>query len=149
MSRSLIIIVKGPGYYHLYTREAYQAILNRIEKQQAKEKSERNCVLLYGLIPFFIPVACCVFFQIKSKLQKLEGLKTVTTLRMNAAGPSSEIDIPPEILDEMKKNSKKRNHDDTNNYHDGSGGIGDIGNYYGTWYYFREEVFTRGEAGCV
>ncbi len=81
--------------------------------------------------------------------QRLENLERLTTLRMNAAGPLSEIDIPPEILDEVKKHSKRggdRTGDTTGGYY-----VGDTtgGYYVGDCNYFQEEVVIEGgAAGC-
>lgn len=39
----------------------------------------------------------------------LDNMIKVITLRMNSAGPSSDIDIPDDILQEMKHYNVKRN----------------------------------------
>ena len=136
-------LARGVGYYHLHTREAYQVILNRIKGKKTKIENKKGCGYCFLITILCAPLGCALIKSANTEYRRLENLERLTTLRMNAAGPSSEIDVPPEILDEVKKHSK-RGGGRTQSTGDTTGGY-----YVGDCNYFQEEVVIEGgAAGC-
>ena len=98
--------VRGIGYYHLHTREAYDIILDRAIVKKKDGKMEMICGCAF-MMTVFLPLG--VFFCIygKKKVAHYDDLIEIITLRKNAAGPSSDIDVPDELLGRVKKISKE------------------------------------------
>ena len=148
----IIIIVRGTGYYHLHTREAYQIILRRIERRKKSLQEERAFGIWCCLFVSLAPCGACIILEKNNELKKIAKFESITKLRLNAAGPSSPIDLEshPDLLEEMKKkkrSKKSRNNDRNDNSADVAASGGYI--YYGGSDYFNEEVVvTGGAAGC-
>ncbi len=140
----MIKIEKGTGYYHLHTREAYGVILRRLEGKKSSVECER-CLGIFCCLTI-VGALCGIPLSIgaKKKLKDVESLIALTKLRKNAAGPSSEIDIPPELLEHIRKNSKKPNRTGDGHNDAGYGGV----YYYGGSDYYAGEVVTDGGAAA-
>ena len=114
---------RGDGYYHIYTREAYEIMEIRMKSQIISKQNSVDCLTCVSVfvLPLF-PILCYLRQERVKELQKLQDIETVVKARKNATGPMSEIDLPEEVKDRFKERS--RINPDTTGYAGGGGGCG-------------------------
>lgn len=100
--------VKGLGYYHLHTRESYQIILKRVVARRDKAELIASLSILCVIILVCAPCGIAIRKDRLERKAYFDNMIKVITLRMNAAGPSTDIDIPEDILQQMKDYVVKR-----------------------------------------
>jgi len=133
--------VKGDGYYHFHTREAYDVVLERVRNQILKKKGQKSsecaCMVCF---PCCIPCGLASRKRLSKEIKTLEDLCAIVEARKRAAGPQSALDIPVEMRQRFEK---------SDNRNDSSYGGGDVG-YAGYAYYYESPGYLcdQGGGGC-
>ena len=107
--------VKGVGYYHLHTREAYDVIAARIKTKRAQASAEASFGLCLVCTIICLPCGLALRKMRQKEVLYYDDLTKVINLRKFAAGPSNQIDVPEEVLGRVKKYDEK-NRSNTNGY---------------------------------
>jgi hypothetical protein len=109
--------VRGTGYYNLHTRESYQIIFESIEVQEKKNKVHLSVWTICMFSVIFTLCAICETAEIKKRLILLADFKQIVQARMNAAGPTSDLEIPDEVMGRVRARDYNKTHDDSYYYH--------------------------------
>mmetsp|Transcript_32142 Transcript_32142/g.38361 ORF Transcript_32142/g.38361 Transcript_32142/m.38361 type:complete len:179 (+) Transcript_32142:201-737(+) len=102
---------KGWGYYHFHTREAYNVMSTRIDRQIKITKGHKHqvrCVAVCTCCLCCLCLPCVCFLNNKSDktIAELMDLKIVVEARLRSAGPVSGVDLPEDLGARFRKRNK-------------------------------------------
>jgi hypothetical protein len=82
-------------------------MLDRIKMKRSQAQNKHDCAkcCMYTLI--CAPICVTELKDSKQKMLYLDNLEKILTLRMNGDSPFDDIDIPKDLLDEVKNYEEK------------------------------------------
>ena len=96
-------LLNGIGYYHMDTREAYQALLSRIDNRLVELRNEYECWYKCFLCGMLGILCKDTKDSLNMKIEECESIREILKLRLSSSGPTAELNISDDLLKKAKK----------------------------------------------
>ena len=96
-------LMKGIGYYHMDTKEAFIALSNRLDTKLEGLKKEYDIwykCFLCGMLGILCKDARD---KVIRDIEACESIREIVSLRLSSSGPRAQLDIPDELSEKAKK----------------------------------------------